>query len=281
MLNTTLARPSVALQPYVWCYGQSTGRVEQELVVPLPARPKQLLSFFLGDVYGVRPVGLTRWERSPAMCLVGPQTHHRIDLSILGNIDTFTIHFQPAGFHHLFGVPMRHLTNASVDAECVVGRVFQGVRQQLADCPDFAARIAFVECLLLGRLRNAGRLNPIGASANRLFASDGRLSVDSLARLAYLDTRQFERRFLEQVGTSPKLYGRIIRFTAALDRKLKSPHRTWTDIAHELNYHDHMHMVHDFQSLAGDSPARFTERLDVAPALRTLFASGAQPTIRR
>jgi AraC-like DNA-binding protein len=67
---------------------------------------------------------------------------------------------------------------------------------------------------------------------------------------------------------SPKVYARIARFEAALKNKMQSPGMRWTDIAHELGYHDQMHMVHDFQQLSGSSPS------DVAPRLDMFVATG-------
>jgi AraC-like DNA-binding protein len=45
----------------------------------------------------------------------------------------------------------------------------------------------------------------------------------------------------------------------------------WTDVAHNLGYHDQMHMVHDFNRLSGDSPTAICGQLDmfVQPELRS------------
>ena len=54
---------------------------------------------------------------------------------------------------------------------------------------------------------------------------------------------------------SRKLFARGVRFEAALKRKKQAPGLRWTDVAHELGYYDHMHMVHDFELLAGATPS--------------------------
>lgn len=79
------------------------------------------------------------------------------------------------------------------------------------------------------------------------------------------------------MGVSPKLYARIVRFNAAIDHKLRYPVRTWTEIAHRLNYYDQMHMVHDFQDLAGDTPSRVIARLDIVPEFHSAFATDTRP----
>jgi transcriptional regulator GlxA family with amidase domain len=71
--------------------------------------------------------------------------------------------------------------------------------------------------------------------------------------------RQLERDFSARFGIRPKLFSRIVRFQAALDRKARSA-RSWTEVAHEFGYHDQMHMIHDFEQFTGDTP---TETLRV------------------
>ena len=278
MLRTRLAPASAALRPYVWCFGQSEGLVsEHPLIVPLPARPKQVLMFFFRDRYRIHLHASRLCETSPQSVVVGPQTYHRLDLSVSGNIDAFTIHFQPSGFHHLFGVPMTELKDATYDGHAVIGDGLAMLEQQLASAARFEERIRVAERYLVGRLRNLPSLDLVGIAANALFANNGLTSVAALAANSGLTLRQFERRFVAQVGVAPKRYARIIRFNAAVDRKLACPNRTWTEISHELHYYDQMHLVHDFHDLAGDSPTQLLARLDGVPEFRTLFATEKRP----
>jgi transcriptional regulator GlxA family with amidase domain len=76
---------------------------------------------------------------------------------------------------------------------------------------------------------------------------------DAAVRAGYC-MRHFERMFLEDVGMTPKMYARIARLQTALDAKLARSSLSWITIAHELGYHDQMHMVRDFHKLAGASP---------------------------
>jgi transcriptional regulator GlxA family with amidase domain len=101
--------------------------------------------------------------------------------------------------------------------------------------------------------------------ANRFLLERGALRVDDAAESAGLSIRQFERRFITQVGLSPKHYARIARFDAALEAKVTAPRRLWTEIAHEFGYYDQMHLVRDFETFAGESPARFVGRIWTMP----------------
>jgi AraC-like DNA-binding protein len=61
------------------------------------------------------------------------------------------------------------------------------------------------------------------AAAANLIIWEGGGRIPALADRAGLSLRQFERRFVEQVGLSPKLLARIARFEATLDLMARSP----------------------------------------------------------
>ena len=139
MLQTKMTPSSAVLRPYVWAYGMTTGRVGSvPLVIPLPARPKQLLTFSFADPYSVRRPGSDHCDASPRVTVVGPQTHARAGLLVCGRIDNFTIHFQPSGFNRLFGIPMTELTDAAYDAYAVIGPEIPRLEHELGDIPGFA-----------------------------------------------------------------------------------------------------------------------------------------------
>jgi AraC-like DNA-binding protein len=274
MLKTKMAPSSAVLRPYVWAYGMITGRVDSvPLVIPLPARPKQLLMFSLADRYGIRRPESDQMDTSPRVAVVGPQTHARVGLSVYGRIENFTIHFQPSGFSRLFGIPMMEITDASYDAYSVIGHRIPRLEHELGDTPGFAERIQIVEDHLLRMLGRKHVLDGVAIAANRLFASNGACRVAVMVNDAGLSARQFERRFLSQVGVPPKLYARIVRFNAALDHKLRWPAQAWSRIANDHDFYDQMHLVHDFRAFTGESPSRFLRHLERVPEFHTFFAT--------
>jgi AraC-like DNA-binding protein len=278
MLQTRMAPSSAVLRPYVWAYGMTTGRVDSlPLVIPLPARPKQLLTFSFADPYHIHRPGSDQGDASPRATVVGPQTHARAGLSISGRIDNFTIHFQPSGFNLLFGIPMEELTDAAYDAYAVLGPKFPRIEHELAEISGFAERIQVIEERLIRLIGGNATPDPVAIAANSLFASNGIHRVSAMASVSGLSLRQFERRFLAQVGVPPKLYARIVRFNAALDHKLRSPDREWCRIANDHDFYDQMHLVHDCRAFTGESPARFIEHLEGVPAFHTFFAPQNRP----
>src|SRR5450631_3448145 len=191
MLQTRMAPSSAVLRPYVWAYGMTTGwGGSLPLVIPLPARPKQLLTFFFADPYCMHRPGSDHRDASPRVTLVGPQTQARPGLSVCGRIDNFTIHFQPSGFNRLFGIPMTELTDAAYDAYAVIGPEIPRLEHELGDTPGFAERIQIIEERLIRMLGRQSTLDPVAITANNLFASNGLDRVSAMATDAGLSPRQ-------------------------------------------------------------------------------------------
>jgi AraC-like DNA-binding protein len=180
-----------------------------------------------------------------------------------GNVDAFTIVFQPGGVSALFSVPAEELTNEDFEGEAVLGRGLGEFLRRLGDVSSFADRAHVADTYLCAKRPALRSIRSMTNAATSVLSSNGCVRVSNLAHRAGLGIRQFERRFRHEIGIPPKLYARIIRFEAALHRKAAAPLVHWTDIAHALGYHDQMHMVRDFNRLSGDSPTAICGQLDM------------------
>jgi AraC-like DNA-binding protein len=257
-------RPVPALHYLIRYYYQVethvAGRTE---VQPVPARSPQAIEFTFGAPYKVRRLDRGGTRNAYPIALIGSQTFRRVELLMHGDIDAFTIVFQPGGVSTLFSVPAEELTNDDFEGEAVLGRGLGELLRRLGDVSSFADRARVADAYLCAKRPALHSISGITNAATRVLSSSGCVRVSDLAHHAGLGTRQFERRFRYEIGIPPKLYARIVRFEAALRRKAAAPETRWTDIAHALGYHDQMHMVHDFNRLSGDSPTVIGSQLDM------------------
>jgi AraC-like DNA-binding protein len=81
--------------------------------------------------------------------------------------------------------------------------------------------------------------------------------------------RQPERKFLKQIGLSPKQLGKVIRLQTALKLLLNRKTGTFTQIAYESEYYDQNHFIKDFKEFTGTTPKDFLA--DDTLALSSLF----------
>jgi AraC-like DNA-binding protein len=264
MLTIRITRPGRYLRGIVRFYAQRQVRLKDSVVVhPVTARAISVLEFVFADTIRLHYNGQRVDEMSPRAVLVGMQTHNRMQLHLQGNIECFVIMFQPGGLHRLFSIPMQELTDHSYEARSVLGPCVSELEQRLADCKTFEQRVRTADELLSRRAVSLASFQPISEAARRILASGGSKSITALAEEVGLSVRQFERSFAYQIGVRPKLYGRIARFEAALDSKARFATKSWTDVAHEFGYYDQMHMIHDFEDLAGDTPTTTLTHLEI------------------
>ena len=257
-------RPAPPLRHLIRYYYQvETHLAGSTSLQPVPARSPQAIEFTFGAPYEVRRLDRRGARNAYPIALIGSQTFRRVELLMRGNIDAFTIVFQPGGVSTLFSVPAEELTNDDFEGEAVLGRGLGEFLHRLSEVSSFADRARVADAYLCAKRPAADSISGIANAAMRVLASSGCVRVSDLAYHAGLGARQFERRFRYEIGIPPKLYARIVRFEAALRRKATLPETPWTEVAHALGYHDQMHMVHDFNRLSGDSPTAIGGQLDM------------------
>ena len=230
------------------------------VVEPIPARLEQTLEFQFGIPYTVHH-SLGHDLTTPEQALIGAQVTGCAHIELQSGIVSFGVFFGPTGLSRLFGVPVAEISHKSHDAALVLG-MMRAVRERIGACSSFEERVQVMEELLLALAARARERTPMLSVAEHVFARRGVVgSMSQLAASAGLGIRQFERLFVREVGIAPKLYARVARFQSALDMKIAVPRLTWLEIAHQLCYHDQMHMIHDFQMLGGDTPKQLLAQI--------------------
>jgi AraC-like DNA-binding protein len=264
MLTLRKIPPSLSLLPYVRHYEYREILSDDGVtVIPLPARPEQLLQFHLLGRFEVFHYRLGKSLPAPAAVVVGPQTWRVADLLLKGKYLVFVVVFQPTGFHRLFGVPMPELTDRACEASDVIGIDLKLLHDRLRESITLVEMVSLTEKFLLRRM--AAPFHPVQSAATGILRRNGQISLNLLVRNSGLSQRQFERKFIQQVGMPPKLYSRIVRLSYALQLKQTRPDLSWTEVTHEAGYFDQTHLVKDFKSLAGDTPSRFFQMIAEAP----------------
>jgi transcriptional regulator GlxA family with amidase domain len=106
---------------------------------------------------------------------------------------------------------------------------------------------------------------PFDLAMLELVKMNGNIPMDSIASMACLSLRQFERVSKERIGVSPKLFARLVRFSSAYRLRESFPQYTWTRIAYDSGYFDQMHMIRDFKEFAGVAPGIIEKELEQLP----------------
>lgn len=271
MVTTYKIPPCPLLQPLVNCYllreFETNGL---DLIRPWFADPEVSLAFFLRDKQAVLINEETGYffEGGAGMAFTGVATQFNGNMIFNGCYTILTICFKPNGFYKIFRFPLNEVTNKLYDADeifCIQSKMIYEQLLNAKNIEEIANQTdQFLLCFL--RRQKTMELNDnITVISNIMSQRAGFVNVEKFACDANMSMRNFERRFSENLGISPKLYCRIIRFNHALELKVKNPAKDWTTIALESGYFDQMHFIRDFKEFAGNSPKNF---MDQTPPVR-------------
>ena len=270
MLDVRQARAHPRLRGVVIGYRQRVGDIgSKDQPKLLLARPTQFLELYLGDPYCVRAIG-GRFRLASQAVIVAPTTATTHELVYAGYVDTFTILFQPTGMSRLFGLDMSVIGGHGEAIELLPRALLKDLEQNLRAAGGFSARVAAANQWIDQRLDDARAPDMIDAIAHAVAKSHGGLPVATAAASAGLSTRHLQRRFVRDVGLSPKLYARLSRFSAAMTACMGAQPQNLADVAARFGFADQAHFAREARFFAGRPPsalAKSPNALIAAPSV--------------
>ncbi len=182
------------------------------------------------------------------------------------NFLSFQVVFQPGGLFRICGVDMHELTNQYLDAELIFGKQLRDVNERLYTAASYEAMVSIVESFLFKMIRpNSVKGHTVDVSGKRMLQQPELLGVDNFLKESFLCHRQYDRKFNQRVGVSPKQFLQIIRFDRAYRLKNRFPDKDWLTIALHCGYHDYQHLSKDYMRFTGYTPTQFFELDHAAP----------------
>ena len=201
------------------------------------------------------------WIVQPASIICGQLTRPLL-LRPAGETDTIGIRLRSWATGAVVSAPAGILTNQIVEACTILGELCDSITETLHKAGDDPQQALTPLMELL--YKSSDHLEDKAVIAvRRAEKDDGQCTVDDLAREAGISTRQLDRLMLANVGVTPKLFLRMLRFRKAI--ALHDRQQSWVDIAAQCGYHDQSHMVREFKQFAGESPTiTVSEHSDLA-----------------
>jgi AraC-like DNA-binding protein len=262
VLESVAGRPAPALHGLIDRY---VG-YRQEGIGPGTNRglPSRHLTFIVSLAEPVDIAGMVNPAQSPGTFAAFAAGLHAAPATIRHEGRQYGIHLDltPWGARALFGVPAAAMAWTVVDLADLLGPLAASLPDRLAaGCATWPERFAVLDEVLTGAVaaRDARRDPPaeVTWAWQRLVASGGTVEVGALAKEVGWSRRHLGERFRAELGLSPKLAGRVIRFDQAR-RLLQQPgptrRPTLADAAAATGYFDQAHMTRDFRELAGCTP---------------------------
>jgi AraC-like DNA-binding protein len=104
--------------------------------------------------------------------------------------------------------------------------------------------------------------------SERLLAARGRIDIASLVDTAGCSHKHLVGRFREEIGITPKVLARVLRFGEAVNRlkRAQGPVRL-VDLAVDCGYYDQAHFDRDCRAFAGVTPTELRRHLLASSAV--------------
>ena len=255
--------PLPQLRPYLFAgaegWAQTRGAAPHLREVPFPGVP---LILNLGASWQIEDARVDRTTRRLQSFVAGLSTAP----AIVQGADAWAcveLRLTPLGAHRLLGVPMSELANQTVELEQVLPQTRE-LGERLREARRWSERFDLVDSFLTRRLADSRPTHPgIEWSWHHLYNTHGRAPIGEIAEALGWSHRRLIARFREQIGLTPKLLARVIRFDRAVTAIRASRVRGLAEIAFECGYSDQAHLNREFRELAGTSPTTFrAARLD-------------------
>lgn len=175
-----------------------------------------------------------------------------------GQSKVIGIRMKPEGAIRMLRQPIAELTGSSVEAHNFIHRKELSILDRLMEMEDTTSQISLLEAFMHHHLM-AGNVkdNYFADVFAHMRSVNSSFSTKEIADRFFLSERQMQRLYKDQLGVSPKTYERILRFSRAVETIRKNEHPNWSSLAYQLGYSDQAHLIRDFKSYSGMTPALF------------------------
>jgi len=215
------------------------------------------MAFILGDDIK-RYTTEDEFILQPRAMVLG-QTIEPFYIEPTGYVNTFAIRFYPYGFANIVAVPIKNLVNKETPLESLFEEnIARELEQKIIHAKGTKERIEIIEKFLLARLNEKSMVeNIVKSTVDALLSTQGNASINTILKGNLSKRRQLERKFVKQIGMSPKKLAKVIRLQAALKVLLDNETESLTEIAYKSAYYDQAHFIKDFKELTGTNPKKF------------------------
>ena len=212
---------------------------------------------------------------APFRLFAAGDTRRSLDLTsfVAGAYDTYQlvesagassgiqVNFSLLGIRLLVGRPIEDMKNRAFAPEEIFGDFARELTHRLYDATSWNKRFECLDQALAMRIGDPLDL-PAGVRCawHRLVASQGRSSIASIVQEVGWSQRHFIAQFKHEIGVSPKVFARILRFGRFV-RAIRAGETDIAGLAVISGYYDQSHLNRDVREFAGTTPGELLESL--------------------
>jgi AraC-like DNA-binding protein len=200
--------------------------------------------------------------RNPQKCLHSRGVAVSGVLTGYGIIDTdetmhvMGVHFAPGGAFPFFSLPICELQDVHVSLDELWGPQANSLRDRILEAPTVEEKFDVLERALLERMLSFEHHKSVEFALQEMHGRRPQ-TVSALVQKIGISSRRFIQIFSNQVGLTPKLFCRVLRFQRVVQQISSTDNLELADLALECGYFDQPHFIHDFKGFSGISPTEY------------------------
>lgn len=222
-----------------------------------------ILPFFAdgypGLIFHITPKG--QWvqphnKRMPASYIYG-QTLTPIELHMKGSFRIVMFQLYPFVLSSFFNIDSKSLNNECFDLLKAPG--WKTVEEKLFSLKERGNEIEIIQAFLIQTFIHKKEQfdNTIVKALKLITANKAQIPVAELCDTLHVTVRTFERRFVKQVGISPRDFILITKFQQSLEQLTVKDYSKLSDIVYANGFSDQSHFIRVFKAFTGRTPKRF------------------------
>jgi AraC-like DNA-binding protein len=172
------------------------------------------------------------------------------------------IDFTLLGARLFLGRPLRDLANRCVSLDDLIGADARRLAARLFEAPSWDERFTLLDAEIAARVHRARPPSQAVQFAwAHLIRSAGQVSIKTIVDDVGCSPRHLVHQFRDEIGLSPKVIGRVLRFGRAIRLIRSGRHARLADVASVCGYFDQAHFVRDAREFAGATPTALVHSL--------------------
>lgn len=238
---------------YIW-----EGKVKEDYTLESPPSAYTSIVFNYKDPYFVSNLKYQK-HIVPSSFIAGQATRN-YKLHISGNIGMIGIVFKPTGIYNYLSLNMKDLNDERIDFTIyepeLNASVLDGLMNSNTVENKLDVALEFIDSL---QQKGGKATDAITMAGNKIIENMGVVDLALLINESFMSRRSFERKFLTEVGVSPKLYAKIRRYGYVCAMIAGKREVNFTDILFNAGYYDQSHFIKDFKYFAGRAPQLYSK----------------------
>ncbi len=269
-INVRCFTPSEDLASYVKYYwivqNEDTTKLKRIAKISPSGYPE--LFFHFGDSVSIdTPEG--NLTNDATVALVAGQITKPIYVHLNRHLNCFCVKLQPYTLNFLFDISSAEFTNKAISLNEINPGIQKEIYNELSEAKGDNMKIVIIENYLRKLLgRNDSDFCSVTYAVIDHFRNSN-IKIKELEQKLNLCSRTLQRKVREDVGISPKMLYRIIRFNKAYHQIKYFKNVNLQDITFSLGYFDLSHMISEFKEFTGRSPLCYFKKEN---AFNSLFA---------